>query len=209
MRHFPVKWIWILAASTVVCAACESMGNPGLGPTTGGTKMIETTGDLGDLSGHYGDENAVRVTIGTIKMQGSQDRLSSQAIRLPERPLGEIAVFNYQFPSTCGGHEFRVYEADDMQILEYEYAVDDGDAFLIRDYISGPSPFIQPGLWTAYDHTANSIATMTSQFEQRGVGMFNGVYSRGLVTNLPPVEQRALGSAYQRALNDVYGCRDF
>ena len=70
MRHFPVKWIWILAASTVVCAACESMGNPGLGPTTGGTKMIETTGDLGDLSRHYGDENAVRVTIGTIKMQG-------------------------------------------------------------------------------------------------------------------------------------------
>ncbi len=36
----------------------------------------------------------------------------------------------------------------------------------------------------------------------------NGVYSQGLVTNLPDVEQRALGSAYQQALSDVFACRD-
>jgi hypothetical protein len=141
-------------------------------------------------------------------LQGNQGRVSSRAIRLPERPLGEIAVFGYQYPPTCGGHEFRVYEAQDMQILEYQYATLDGESHIIRDYIAGPSPFVEPGLWTAYDHTADSISTMTSQFEQRGDRMFNGVYSQGLITSLPDVEQRTLGNAYQKAISDAFACQD-
>lgn len=160
----------------------------------------------GNPSDQYGNDIAIRQTIDAVISQGSQNRVSSRAIRLPERPLGEIAVFGYQFPENCGGHEFRVLEAQDTQILEYSYTTSDGDTRTIRDYIAGPNPFVQPGLWTAYDHTADSISTMTSQIEQRGTGKFNGVYSQGLVTNLAAVEQRALGSAYRQALRDVYGC---
>jgi hypothetical protein len=205
MRDFAIKRIWILAATSVACTACVSVGDPAVGMAGGGA--ISPTPTAGS-AGLYGDKYIVQSTIGTIKLQGHQDRLSSRAIRLPERPLGEIAVFGYQFPMSCGGHKFRVYEAQNTQILEYQYDSNDGDTHMIRDYISGPSPFVEPGLWSAYDHTAGSISTMTSQFEQRGAGMFNGVYSQGLVTNLPDVEQRALGSAYQQALSDVYDCRD-
>jgi len=67
---------------------------------------------------------------------------------------------------------------------------------------------VKPGLWSAYDHTAGSISTMTSHFEQRKGTSMKGVYSQGLVTNLPEAEQRTLGSAYQQALSDVYDCRD-
>ena len=71
----------------------------------------------------------------------------------------------------------------------------------------GPSPFVAPGLWSAYDHTEDSISTMRSQVEQRGDRLFKGVYSQGLVTGLADVEQRALGSAYQQAIGDAYACQ--
>ena len=198
MRHFAVKRIWVLAASVLACTACVSTGS----------SVSDTSANATTSPGQFGDEFVVQATIGTIKSQGSQDRLSSRAIRLPERPLDEIAVFDYQFPQSCGGHEFRVLEASETQILEFQYAANDGHTYMIRDYVSGPSPFVKAGLWGAYDHTAGSISKMTTQFEQRGGGMFNGVYSQGLVTSLPAVEQRALGSAYQQALNDVYDCSD-
>jgi hypothetical protein len=156
----------------------------------------------------YGDRYAVEAAIGTIKSQGHMDRMSSRAIRLPEKPLGEIAVFGYQFPATCGAHEFRVYETGNAQILEYSYAGGDGELHTIRDYVSGSSPFVEPGLWSDLDHTADSISTMMSLVSQRGDRMINGAYSSGLVTGLPDVEQRTLGNAYNRALNDVYACRD-
>jgi hypothetical protein len=174
----------------------------------GGNRLTSPSYASGNPNDQFGNDIAITQTVDTVITQGSQNRVSSRAIRLPERPLGEIAVFGYQFPLSCGGHEFRVYEAQDMQILEYQYDSNDGGTQMIRDYITGPSPFVRAGLWSAYDHTADSISTMTSQFEQRGAGMFNGVYSRGLVTNLPNVERRALGSAYQQALSDVHGCRD-
>jgi len=197
MRHFADKRIWVLAASMLACTACVSTGSSEYGTSANATTS----------PGQFGDDFVVQATIGTIKSQGSQDRLSSRAIHLPERPLGEIAVFDYQFPQSCGGHDFRVLETSETQILEFEYAANNGDTYMIRDYVSGPSPFVQAGLWSAYDHTADSISTMTSQFEQRGDGMFNGMYSQGLVTGLPVAEQRALGSAYQEALNDVYNCQ--
>jgi len=205
MTYFAIKRNWMLAVTMVACTACVSTGDSAVGVAAGDTISPAPSGGSAGL---YGDEYIVQATIGTIKLRGNQDRMSSRAIRLPERPLGEIAVFGYQFPLTCGGHKFRVYEAQNTQILEYQYDSNDGDTQMIRDYISGSSPFVEPGLWSAYDHTAGSISTMTSHFEQRGAGMFNGVYSQGLVTNLPNVEQREFGSAYQQALNDVYDCSD-
>lgn len=205
MTYFAIKRIWALAVTMVACTACVSTGDSTAGITGGVTSSPTRSGGSAGL---YGDEYAVQATIGTIKLQGNQDRMSSRAIRLPERPLGEIAVFGYQFPLSCGGHEFRVYETQDTQILEYQYDSNVGGTQMIRDYISSPSPFVKPGLWSAYDHTAGSISTMTSQFEQQTGKSMKGVYSQGLVTNLPDAEQRALGSAYQQALSDVYDCRD-
>jgi len=205
---FLTKKVLVSMAATVACAACAPMDSTGSGSAATGTKLVSPSYASGNPTDQYGNGVAIRQTIDTVITQGNQGRLSSRAIRLPERPLGEIAVFGYQFPLSCGGHQFRVYETHDAQILEYQYDANDGGTQMIRDYISGPSPFVEPGLWSAYDHTADSISTMTSQFEQRGAGMFNGVYSQGLVTNLPDVEQRALGSAYQQALSDVYDCRD-
>ena len=205
MTYLAIKRIWVLAVTMFACAACVSTGNPA-GSMAGGVTSSPTP--TSGSAGLFGDEFTVQATIGKIKLQGNQARMSSRAIRLPERPLGEIAVFGYQFPLSCGGHEFRVYETQDTQILEYQYDSSVGGTQMIRDYISSPSPFVKPGLWSAYDHTAESISTMTSQFEQRKGKSMKGVYSQGLVTNLPDAEQHVLGSAYQQALSDVYDCRD-
>jgi hypothetical protein len=195
-------------ATSAACAACAPMDTTVSGSASSGNRLMSPSYASGNPTDQFGNDFAITQTIDTVINQGSRNRVSSRAIRLPERPLGEIAVFGYQFPFTCGGHEFRVYETSDSQILEYQYDSNSGERQVIRDYISGPSPFVRPGLWSAYDHTADSISTMTSQYEMRGAGMFNGVYSQGLVTNLPDVEQRALGSAYQQALSEVYDCRD-
>lgn len=200
MRRIAAKRTIVLLATTVTCAACGST-------SILNTSKSEDATLANESSGQYGDLGAVRATISTVKLQGREDHLSSRAIRLPERPLGEIAVFDYQFPPSCGAHEFRVIEAGSTQILEYRFANQDGEAQAIRDYIKGPSPFVEPGLWTAYDHTANSISTMKSQVEQRGDRLLKGAYSRGLVTGLADADQRALGSAYQRALGDANACQ--
>jgi hypothetical protein len=206
-REFSFHKISVILFVAITSAACAPMGS-GYSSSVDGTNPMSLTSDTDQSVDQYGSDYAIEQTIRAVISNGSEDRLSSRAIRLPERPLSEIAVFGYQFPSVCGGHEFRVYEAQGMQILEYSYAGQDGDEHMIRDYVSGPSPFVQAGLWTAYDHTAASISTMTTQFEKRGDGLFNGVYSQGLVTSLPAVEQRTLGNAYQQAISEVYDCRD-
>lgn len=190
MRKLAGKRTIALAAILVACSGCETVD----GVTVG-------------APGQYGDDHNVQAAIGTIKSQGVKDRISSRAIRLPEQPLGEIAVFGYQFPAACGAHEFRVYETSNAQILEYRFAAGNGESKMIRDYVTGPSPFAKPGLWTAYDHTADSISTMKSKIDERGDRLFDGVYSQGLVTGLPDAEQRLLGNAYQRALADAGSCQ--
>lgn len=205
MRQLTANRMMVLLATTVACAACGSTAGLGQGePANAAAASSQVAGP----SGHYGDSDAVQATISMVKLQGREAHLSSRAIRLPERPLGEISVYGYQFPPACGAHEFRVLEADGTQILEYRFATPDGESQAIRDYIKGPSPFVAPGLWTAYDHTEDSISTMKSQVEARGDRLFKGVYSQGLVTGLADVEQRALGSAYQQALGDAFACEE-
>lgn len=179
----------VLIAALFACTACGSVA----------TVEVET----GDS---YGDGSTVLAVVGAVKSQGVRHYISSRAIRLPEQPMGEIAVFDYQFPANCGAHVFRVYETQDAQILEYDYAGRDGRSHVIRDYVASPSPFVRPGLWSAFDHTAGNISTMTSQVGQRGDRMFHGAYSQGLVTNLPESEQRALGTAYEQALGAITTC---
>lgn len=202
-KDFPRKTTLLLAFSAMACGACASSGrsefNP---PRSSGNSSSLASGPV------FGDDFSVRQAIGTVKDRGTRSRVSSHAIRLPERPLGAVTVFSFEYPANCGGHTFRVIEADGAQILEFDHPESAGGSNQVRDYVSGPNPFVQPGLWTAYDHTAASINTMTSQFEQRGAGMFNGVYSQGLVTNLPVAEKWALGSAYRQALSDARSCDD-
>lgn len=155
----------------------------------------------------YGVEDDVRGTVDIVKTIGDVSYISSRAIRLPRNPLSTITAFDYEFPENCGGHHFRVYEANGTQILEYTFAPQDGKEHIIRDYVSGPNPFIQPGLWTAYDHTGDSVSDMNLKFARRGSGILTGTYSQGPVTGLDPSAKRVLGAAYDRALRDSDDCR--
>ena len=92
MKQLVLKRTLTISAAMLLCSACASVDS------------LDTAMDA-----HYGDQIAVQTAVGTIKSQGAHDRLGSRAIRLPERPLGEISVFDYQFPASCGAHEFRVY----------------------------------------------------------------------------------------------------
>ena len=197
MRNPPGKWTLAMAATTLLCSACVST----ITTDQGGAKAPAYNAD----ASQFGDEYAVRVTVGTVKSQGERSRLGSRAIRLPEQPLSAIDEFTYRFPAQCGGHEFHVYETGATQILEYRYD-SEGGTYRIRDYVADSNPFVKPGLWTAYDHTADSVASMTSQLGESGDRMFKGMYSQGLVTSLPTSEQQALGNAYRRALGDAYAC---
>lgn len=155
----------------------------------------------------YGVEDDVRGTVDIVKTAGVVSRISSHAIRLPSNPLRTITAFDYEFPASCGGHHFRVYEANGTQILEYAYAPLNGKGHVIRDYISGPSPFIKAGLWTAYDHTGDSISDMNHNFARRGSGILVGTYSQGPVTGLDFSARRSLGILYDRALRDAHNCQ--
>ena len=157
-------------------------------------------------SGVFGGESEVRDTVATVKTIGQVSEVSRHAIRLPNKPMQSITTFEYEIPAACGGHRFRVYEAGSTQILEYAYVPDAGNSFTIRDYVSGPNPFIRAGLWSAYDHTDESIGDMRFQFAKRGTRLLKGTYSQGLVTGLDPTSRRALGSAYDRALSDSLSC---
>lgn len=157
-------------------------------------------------TGIYGTDSYVRATVSVVKSSGDMSIISSRALRLPTVTLSAITAFDYQFPDDCGGHHFRVYETSESQILEFEYIPAGGERSVIRDYLSGPNSFVQPGLWTAYDHTADSISGMKIRFEDRGTGILVGTYSQGLFTGLESMDRRALGLAYARAVHDIYNC---
>jgi hypothetical protein len=186
----------------VLLNACSSL----FGWWTGGAEQGTDAMSPSDARA-YGAESDVRHTVDFVKTVGHARVLTSQAVHLPIHPLQSIKAFDYAFPSECGGHQFRVYESDGTQILEFEYAAAGGRSYVIRDYVSGPSPFIRAGLWGAYDHTADSVHDMSLHYEKRGTGRLKGTYSRGAITDLDASAQRTLGRAYESAIRDSYGCR--
>jgi hypothetical protein len=203
MTYVQGKWNLLAAASASLLVACASTG---VGQV-GSTKVPNTGHASASDAGQFGDEYSVSTAISTVKSRGSETRMSSNAIRLPERPLNEIASFAYAYPAECGGHEFSVYESGGVQILEYHYLGADGERHEIRDYVSGPSPFIRAGLWGAYDHTADSITSMRPQYQARGSSLIRGVYSQGLMADLPSTTRESLGEAYRQALSDANACQ--
>lgn len=169
---------------------------------------LGATETAGDDSGIYGTDSDVRTTVEIVKTLGNVRIISSQALRLPSVNLSSITVFEYQFSDNCGGHHFRVFESDESQILEFEYTPADRERSFIRDYLSGRNSFVQPGLWTAYDHTADSISGMNIRFEERGTGILVGTYSQGPFTGLKSLDKEILGMAYERAVRDIYSCQE-
>lgn len=200
----PTATLFFLGAA-LLCGGCATMleGFAALWDRTGRPE----TASSAQAAAVYGVEDDVRATVDFVKTVGDVSEIGSHAIRLPSNPLRTITAFDYEFPDNCGGHHFRVYEANGTQILEYAYAPPGGKGHVIRDYITGPNPFIGAGLWTAYDHTGDSVSDMSLTFASRGSGILTGTYSQGPVTGLDPSARRVLGSAYDRALRDSQACR--
>jgi hypothetical protein len=191
-----------MLGAALLCNACSNL----FGWWSGEGSSAPGDVPLADDSA-YGAESDVRGTVDIVKTAGEARVLSSHAVHLPIHPLQAITAFDYAFPGVCGGHQFRVYESNGTQILEFAYAPSGGRLYIIRDYVSGPSPFIRAGLWGAYDHTADGVHDMQLRFEQRGSGILKGTYSRGAITDLDASAQRTLGHAYASAIQESYSCR--
>lgn len=185
--------------------------------TTGCAHSIQTALHASDETGTsfadvpngdapYGAPEDVSRTVEAVKRAGRMSTMSSRAVRLPTRMLASVTAFDLQYPHTCGGHAFRVYTSGETEILEYRYRRADGMEVVIRDYVAGSSPFIEPGLWSSYDHTADGVADMTPQFAESHTDLLPAVYSRGLVTGLGAEPQHELGVAYGRALRMASQC---
>ena len=152
-------------------------------------------------------EREVLATVQAVKGSGSRSVLGSRAVRLPTREHYEIAVFDYELPQACGGYRFRVYETGSTQILEYAYDQGgSGPPYLVRDYVAGSSPFIRPGLWSSYDHTADGVSSMMTLFTETNNPLMPRAYSRGFGTDLAEPTQRELDSAYRKAVKAASRC---
>lgn len=146
-------------------------------------------------------------TMSTVKASGTHQVVRSNAIRLPMQTLHPITIYAYQYPASCGSHFFRVLESGETEILEYSHLrPEDGTVFVIRDYVRGPSPFIEPGLWTSYDHTAMDIPDMMARLAKTSSAVTPHTYSQGLVTGLATMTQQELDVAYRSALKTASEC---
>lgn len=155
----------------------------------------------------YGVGRDVLATVALVKGAGEERRLGSRAVRLPIDEHEPIDEFDYALPAECGGYEFRVYETGRTQILEFAYSDADGAVFRIRDYVLGANPFIKPGLWGAYDHTADTIPYMRAELaETTPPPQPSFVYLKALVTGDSEPLQRELGMAYRRAVRAAVRC---
>jgi len=189
----------LVAASSSGCAALNDTGTRNPEEAGSATRNAAPAGDSGV-------ELEVLATVQAVKRTGSRRILGSRAVRLPTRELYEIAVFDYAFPQACGGYRFRVYESGETQILEYAYEQGSAGEYLIRDYVAGSSPFIKPGLWSSYDHTADSVTHMMTLFGETNNPLMPSVYSRGVITGLAEMTQRQLDSAYREAVKAATQC---
>ena len=159
-----------------------------------------------DTSGRYGLMAEISSTVASVKARGTLRLMGSQAVRLPSVLLDPISSYEYQYPVACGAYVFRVLESSDIQILEYSHLRQDGMVFVIRDYLTGPSPFIAPGLWTSYDHTSQDIPDMMTRYIETASRLTPRIYSAGPVTGLATMTQEELGVAYREALDGASHC---
>ena len=195
-------WLWVAVAIGAAVLDSSSFASPaqGFSGLVGGRRIGSAT------ARRYGVAHDVLATVALVKRAGDMRQLSSHAVRLPLDELQPIDEFVYTLPDACGGYAFRVYETNRTQILEFAYLDLDGAAFAIRDYVAGANPFIKPGLWTAFDHTADTIPYMRAELEESTPPLPRFVYVRALVSGDSELLQRELGMAYKRAIRAAAHC---
>jgi nucleoid-associated protein YgaU len=161
------------------------------------------------ISGPYGDQQQVLQLIETIKLASEPVKLSNRIVKLPNKPANQtLIVYDFKTPHECGNQSFRVYESDEVQILQYDYQ-NDIELTSIRDYTRGPSPFVTAGLWGPYDHTdetALEMCLLAGDSEEDGMGLMEGSYEIGWITNIIDWKQAELGMAYANAVTTTNQC---
>lgn len=215
-KYARLHTLWIIPL-LVACSATSDRESP-MGPFETIEQMFSDKG--GDrpylildkkryVSGPYGDEQEVRRLIETIKLSSEPVELSNRVVDLPNKPANQIlTVYDYQTPDECGSQIFRVYEGDELQILQYDYQ-DYKETIHIRDYTHGPTPFVTAGLWGPYDHTdktALEMCLLAGDSEEDGMGLMEGGYEIGWITNIVDWKQAELGTAYANAVSTTNQC---
>ena len=188
----------LVAGAAASLVGCATFG--------GGSEESQDAADSSTRMVRYGGESDVLATIAAVKQTGHAQSISNRAVRLPVQEFYPMTRFEYALPAACGNYTFRVYESGATQILEYAMVDAAGAELSIRDYVAGTNPFIKPGLWTALDHTADSVSFMMTDFAETKSQIIPEVYSKGLVTGLPVSLQRELGVAYRRAVHAAALC---
>ena len=161
------------------------------------------------ISGPYGDEHEVTALIEIIKHNSTPTTISNRAVNLPNKPANLIlTVYDYKTPGECGNHSFHVYEGDELQILQFDFP-ENNKITHIRDYTRGPTPFISAGLWGPYDHTDGTIMEMcllSGDGGKDGMGLIEGGYEIGWITNIIDWKQAELGTEYANAVRTTSQC---
>lgn len=161
------------------------------------------------ISGPYGDEHEVTALIDIIKHNSTPATISNRAVNLPNKPANLIlTVYDYNASGECGNHQFHVYEGDELQILQFDFP-ENNKITRIRDYTRGPTPFISAGLWGPYDHTDGTIMEMcllSGDGSKDGMGLMEGGYEIGWITNIIDWKQAELGTEYANAVRTTSNC---
>ncbi|VAW76600.1 hypothetical protein MNBD_GAMMA15-452 [hydrothermal vent metagenome] len=161
------------------------------------------------ISGPYGEEQEVLALITTIKNSSKPSAISNRAVNLPNKPANlSLTVYDYDAPGECGGHTFRVYEGDELQILEFDFP-ENNKITRIRDYTRGPTPFVSAGLWGPYDHTEGTAVEMcllAGEGRKDGMGLMESRYVIGWITNIVDWKQAELGAEYASAVSNTNNC---
>lgn len=161
------------------------------------------------ISGPYGDQDEISSLVDTIKGNSTPVTVSNRSINLPNKAANlMLTVYDYTAPDACGGHSFHVYEGDELQILQFDYPTE-RDITCIRDYTQGPTPFVSPGLWGPYDHTdetAMDMCLLAGDADKDGMGLLEGGYEIGWITNIVDWKQAELGNEYANAVSTTNRC---
>ena len=86
-----------------------------------GSEQAAISAETDAKSADSGEDDAVREVIAYVRSAGTAEEIGSTAVKLPTQVYDSITRYQYEFPASCGGQVFRLYESLDTQILEYEY----------------------------------------------------------------------------------------
>lgn len=160
------------------------------------------------LSQPYGTGADIRRVVAIIRTSSQAERLSARGFNLSNAsPYAFILVYSYHFPAACGGYRFRYYQGSGVRILEYDDRVSADHTVKIRDYLTGPGPFIGAGVWGPLDSTSDSpLILLSGKSDQGGMGLMSGSYQIGWVTTLSHDDQKRLGGEYAAAVRRAGAC---